>query len=102
MEPGECSEIFAVDEFYTAQSADFDLLPPETVTRRGLDTLETILEERGSLDRRAKGKEIKICDTHNIHIKAWNTKGVFDIFDNGNWGDCNDCGSTFHFERTPA
>lgn len=97
----ECSKILAADEVYSAQSQDYGYIRPN---KRDLDDLivdafnsssSHVVERRdGVIERRAKGKDVTICrgtKKHEVYIKAWNEDGNFDIWDNENWGECNNC-----------
>lgn len=95
----ECSKILAADSVYSAKSEDYEYIQP---TRRDLNDLDSfdfnttdVLESRdGMIESRAIGKSVTICrgvKKFNIHIKAWNRGGVFPIWDNEAWDDCNNC-----------
>ncbi|KAI9150010.1 Chitotriosidase-1 [Paramyrothecium foliicola] len=82
---GECLEIFAVDDFYDSYVDD-----STSWTKRQDRSSVEVLSERSNLDPRAVGKgDLKICETHGFHIKAWARQTQFDAWD-GEWGDCND------------
>ncbi|RMZ83679.1 hypothetical protein DV738_g1033, partial [Chaetothyriales sp. CBS 135597] len=80
-EPGECINIYAVDDFYDATDSD------AFFERRSEDF------DHSPLLKRAIGKTVTVCPKDNVMnfiIPNWDTKRTYAIYDNGNWADCND------------